>query len=91
MRLKTTQPILYQMPGGGMNRGGSPMYGGEEATPFPAMPDNATKVDSQPPSRWDCFNLKKLGVQTLFTSNYEDLHTFFACPHSMFGDPLSEL
>merc|ERR1712226_1342944 len=27
------------------------MYGGEEATPFPAMPDNATKVDSQPPSR----------------------------------------
>merc|ERR1719175_384291 len=55
--------------GGGMERGGgSPiqqclkndfgpttMYGGEEATPFPAMPDQnkaaANKLDSQPPSR----------------------------------------
>ena len=55
------------MPGGGMerslkndfgvetggSRGGHTMYGGEEATPFPAMPDNqaANKSDSQPPSR----------------------------------------
>lgn len=39
---------------GGGSRGGQTMYGGEEATPFPAMPDNqvANKSDSQPPSRW---------------------------------------
>ena len=41
------------MPGSGTERGRSPtMYGGEEATPFPAMPDNHPgKSDSQPPSR----------------------------------------
>ena len=41
------------MPGSGTERGRSPtMYGGEEATPFPAMPDNHPgKSDSRPPSR----------------------------------------
>ena len=38
---------------GGGSRRGQTMYGGEEATPFPAMPENqvANKSDSQPPSR----------------------------------------